>query len=334
MIATKSLVPFIAAAVAVAVALSAGGVAHASPPKLLVLKSEGGDAKARAKVDGTLLRLAQTAALISGREQVMPGEISFGDAVVGVGCKPELAECLDEVIGMLGVDELLTASVTAKFGVLEVVVRRIVKGGVSREATATISVDRPEDLYAVATLFRPLPTHPETDLFAHEGEPGAPRPEAAPAPAPAAQPAPRSPIETPAPRASRDGRDYDDDAGHPRRGWHIAGIAAGGGMMVLGTVLWGQVRGIQRELDTAPAPRSPADFDHLSELERRGAARATGGNLLFVGGLALTTASTYLFVRGRHAARRARTTTTTTSIAPARFGANGAGLVLTIGAAP
>jgi hypothetical protein len=118
------------------------------------------------------------------------------------------------------------------------------------------------------------------------------------------------------------------DAAPPSRRWQKIGMGVGGGMMVLGVLLWAKANSIQDDIDAKPMPRSPADFKALSDLEKQGDGAAGGGNLFFIVGAGVAGVSAYYYCRaGRsHSTQTAR-------IAPAAF-PHGAGLTLSFGGAP
>ena len=101
-------------------------------------------------------------------------------------------------------------------------------------------------------------------------------------------------------------------------------MIGGGGCVVLSFVLWGAAASTQNEIDKAPT-KTPKDIQNLKDLESKGDAQAGLGNILFIGGIALTAVSTYFYIRDRHSgsSRQAR-------VAPTVFD-HGAGLTLTIG---
>jgi hypothetical protein len=110
-----------------------------------------------------------------------------------------------------------------------------------------------------------------------------------------------SPIETrPDPYAA--GRD--DRPSNPRL--PLAGMVGGGGMVLVGLVLWGSAASVQDEIDSVPA-NTKEQLRALQDLETRGDGYATAGNLFVAGGLIVGGISTYYFLkRGRGRTRVAR----------------------------
>jgi hypothetical protein len=67
------------------------------------------------------------------------GEITFADASAAVGCSGSEAQCRDDVLGMMGVDELVSTSVSAMpSGDIRVIVHRIPKGASTKDAQTTV----------------------------------------------------------------------------------------------------------------------------------------------------------------------------------------------------
>ena len=115
--------------------LVTASVASAAPRHVLVLRSEGNaDAATRANVDQQVTKLAKT---LEGNIEV--GEITFADAAAAVGCSGSEAQCRDDVLGMMGVDELVSTSVSAMpSGDVRVMVHRIPKGAATKDAQTTV----------------------------------------------------------------------------------------------------------------------------------------------------------------------------------------------------
>src|SRR5262245_33779258 len=253
-------------AIAVAVlGAAAPGPAKAEPHKLLVMQSEGRvDGSTRAKIDAAVLRLAQ-----ASEPQASPGDLNFSDAATAVGCKPDAASCKDEVMGMLAVDEIVITTLARKPGGIEVNVRRVGKGGASREATMMIATGAPPDkLDGIAPLFdaaavaapAPAPAAPAPTPVAPSPPPAVATterpvdtatPPTLPPPAdvkPAAPPL----VATPAPTEPAAPPPIDQpDQG--RRRLELIGMASGGGMVLLGFVLWASASSVQSNIDHAPA---------------------------------------------------------------------------------
>ncbi|HEY0994204.1 MAG TPA: hypothetical protein VGD80_44420, partial [Kofleriaceae bacterium] len=315
--------------------LAASRPAAAEPHKLLVLQSEGRvEAATRAKIDQAILKLA-----LAAEPQASLGDLNFGDAATAVGCKPDTPACKDEVLAMFAVDEIVITSVTRKPGGIELSVRRVTRGGASRELATLIATGAaPDKLDAIAPLFSdaaaPAPLGPIG--------PAAPAPAATPAPAvtPGARPGEESPVRPPptevqapapspvaTPAAEVRGESHVDAPDPGRRRLELVGMVGGGSMVVLGFVLWGAAKGVQGDIDKAPTT-TKEDIAGLRDLESRGDTYAALGNLFTVTGLVVGGISTYLFIRDR----RARSTSSA-RLTPTVLD-HGAGLVLTIGGAP
>jgi hypothetical protein len=278
----RTLGPLLVLALA---ASSAAADAH----KLLVLQSEGrADASTRSKIDAAIVKLA-----VADVPQAAAGELNFSDAATAVGCKPETAACKDEVLGMLAVDEIVITTIAPRPGGLEITVRRISKGGGSREATMLLATGAPPDkLDGIAPLFAPPP-------------PPAPLP-VAPEPAP-------SPIVTERPAPDPNNRRLE-----------ITGMASGGTLVVLGLLMWSAANGVDSDIAKAPT-MTAADLRHLRDLESKGDGYATLGNVFAISGLVVGGIATYFYVRDRRAAA-----TTSARLMPTVLD-HGAGVVLTLG---
>jgi hypothetical protein len=331
-------------------ALAASRPAAAESHKLLVLQSEGRtDAATRAKIDAAIVKLATAA-----EPQTSAGELNFSDAATAVGCKPEAATCKDEVLGMLAVDEIVITTVTPKPGGIEIAVRRVTKGGASRDLTMLLASGTPPDkLDGIAPLFgakpaaHPAPATPPAPAAKPPAPPAPPapaaKPPAPPAPAltttghPAGEPLvpapttvkqvpPSSPVA--APVASEPMPPPPSDQSNTRRHrLEIAGMAGGGGMVVIGLLLWGAASSVQGDIDKAPTT-TQQDLTNLRNLESKGDGYAGLGNLFTIGGLVLGGIGTYFYIKDGRA-----TSTTSARLTPTVFD-HGAGVVLTFGGTP
>lgn len=335
--------------------LAAAGPAAAESHKVLVLQSEGrADAATRAKIDAAIVRLA-----VAVEPQASAGELTYADAATAVGCKPETVACMDEVLGMLAVDEIVITTVTPKPGGLGVAVRRVTKGGVSRGATMLLAPGAsPDKLDGIAPLFggspvataapaapvaKPFgPAPPAAPVAKPFGPAPPPEPSAAavtttphaggeppviPAPTAVKQEPPPAPVVTP--RAAEPASAPAMDRSNTRRHrLEVAGMAGGAGMVVLGLVLWGAANGVQRDIDKAPTT-TKQDLIDLKNLESKGDGYAGLGNLFAISGLVIGGVSTYFYVKDR----RAGSATASARLRPAVLD-HGAGLVLTIGGSP
>jgi hypothetical protein len=309
---------------ALSATLAAAAPARADSHKLIVLQSEGrADAATRSKIDAAVLKLAAAA-----EPQAAAGDLNFSDAATAVGCKPDTALCKDEVLGMLSVDEIVITTVTAKPGGLEISVRRVSKGGATRNASMLLPTGAPPDkLDGIAPLFGGAPPPPPASHppAAHAAiTPDRPPPADAPvipppntvqepAPSPIVQPA------APAPAAPTDDQ--------TRRRLEITGMAAGGALLVTGIILWSAASGTQNDINNAPTA-TQQDLMHLKDLESKGDTYATLGNVFAITGLVVGGVSTFFYFRDRHAHASA-----TARLTPAVLG-RGAGLALTFGGTP
>jgi hypothetical protein len=314
----------LAALLALAVSRPAAADSH----KLLVLQSEGrADAATRAKIDAAIVKLA-----LGAEPQTSAGELTYADAAIAVGCKPEAAACKDEVLGMLAVDEIVITTVTPKPGGTEVTVRRVQKGGATRDATMLLPTGAPPDkLDGIAPLFggkpvgaappaaAPAPAVPAAPALTTERPTGEP---VIPAPAGVKQPPPRSVATTTTTSAHADA-----PPSPQRHRLEIAGMAGGGGMVVLGMLLWGAAGGVQSDIDKAPTT-TKQDLIDLKDLESRGDGYAGLGNLFVIGGLIAGGIGTYFYLKDRRAA-----STSSARLMPSVLD-HGAGVVLTIGGMP
>lgn len=309
--------------------LCAASVAYADPKHTLVLKSDGSaSADAKAKVDAQVLKLAKS---IGGN--VEAGEISFIDATAAVGCSPSESSCATEVLGTLGVDEVVVTNVDkATSGGVTVTVRRVSKSGMPKEQTTTIPAGQAPDAKLntdIGPMFgivqaEPPPPAPTTTEPA-PAPPPAPPVEAAPTPAPA----PVKPVTTaqaePTVTAAPNGQvtpPADEHVDH--RKLELTGIGVGGGLVLLSLVMWAEANSTQSDIDNAPA-KTATDLKNLQDLESQGDTYASLGNVFFVGGLGLAAVSTYFWWRDRRAdhGQQAR-------IAPTVFD-HGAGVTLSFG---
>jgi len=301
------------------VAVATPQLAAAESHKLLVLQSEGKtDAATRTRIDAAIFKLARAA-----EPQAAAGELTYTDAATAVGCRPDSDRCKSEVLGMLGVDEIVTTTIVARPGGLEIEVRRSARGGSTRDARMLLATGAaPDKLDGIAPLFGesqvaepPPAAHRASIPGGDTTSPPAllPGPTAAP-PAPGAVP-----FEPPAPPAL-DGRTA-------RQRYELAGMLGGGTMIALGVVLWARAASVQRDIDNAPATTRD-DLAHLHDLESKGDLYAGVGNGLAIAGLVLGGVATYFYARDLRASRTAAARVMPTVLD------RGAGLVLTFGATP
>lgn len=290
--------------------------ALAEPHKIVVLQTEGrADASTRAKIDTTIIKLAST-----GGTLVSPGDITFTDAAAAVGCKPEVAACRDEVLGMLAVDEVIYATTTLKPGGTEIEVHRVTRGGTMRDAKMLLATGQAADnLDNLAPLF--TDAGPTTTPVISKTLPDPQAPTTLPD---ATDPQP-SPITTTRPSITQQ---VDTGPNPMGRRLQLAGMIGGGTLTLIGFLLWGEAGTIQEEVDEHPV-NTAAQLDDLKLLEARGDSYAAWGNVMFLGGAVIGGIATYYFIKGRRAANRSQTV----GIAPAVFD-HGGGITLTIGGSP
>ncbi len=299
------------------------GDVRADGEKVLVLRSEGRvDGKARGKIEAAVLKLAKASSAATR------GDITYGEAAAAVGCKPEEAACKAEVLGMLAVDEIVTITAVGKPGGLEVSVRRIGKGGVTRTAMTVVPVDKADQLEAIGPLFgkEPAPiaipvTPPPPAITTVEPRPEPTPPEPTPLPPPAAvqEPTP-SVVTTPPPSEPQDARS------HPSSRLPKLGMVGGGAMFVVGLVFWGSAASVEGDIDQAPR-QTKEQLLKLQDLEQQADDYAAVGNLLVLTGVVVGGVSTYFFLRGRKRGG------STARITPTVLG-DGAGIAVTFGGSP
>jgi hypothetical protein len=182
----------------------------------------------------------------------------------------------------------------------------------------------PDKLDGIAPLFgaTPPPPPPPPEPITHE-------PPAVPPASTAQEPPSPSVVVTPP---------SDTLADQPSAGRHrleLAGMASGGGLVLLSFFLWGAARGTQSEIDTAPT-RTQQDLVHLRDLESRGDTYAAFGNLFAISGLVIGGLGTYFYIKDHRRADAASTPPSTQArvrITPTLFD-HGGGLVLTLGGPP
>jgi hypothetical protein len=330
--------------------------ATADPRHVLVLRADGNaDAATRGRVDAQIGKLAKT---LDGNVEV--GEITFTDAAAAVGCSGSEAQCRDEVLGMMGVDELISTSVTAMpSGDIRVLVHRIPKGAATKDAQSTVPTGQSLDAKIatdVGPIFgvkaKPSPATPPpvvpvttappptTPVSTGTGGTGAPVGAFGNQPGPATTPATTAPPPTTPPAPVRTAQSDPNNPPitaapngvvQPAEGRSSSrattGLAIGGGLVVLSVILWAEAGSVQGDINNAPT-RTPADFQNLKNLEDKGDAYSGLGNLMFLGGLVVGGISGYYFWKDRraHSASQAQ-------ITPTLFD-HGAGLAFTYGGLP
>ncbi|HEX4452098.1 MAG TPA: hypothetical protein VH143_14565 [Kofleriaceae bacterium] len=296
-------------------------LASAETHKVLVLKADGNaDAATKAKVDAEVQKLARS---LPGAT-IETGEVTFTDAAVAVGCSGGEAQCRDEVLGTMGVDEVVAITVTAMpSGDTRVLVDRIPKSTGIKNATSTV------------TAGQVLEAKLESDIGPTFGAKAPePPPVTTPPPPTTTTPPPSTGVVTPAfgepggttteptttPIPNETPTSPPTAEGTSSRG-PVIGFAVGGGLVVLSLIMWGEASSTQSDINSAPT-KTTTDFQNLQNLESKGETYAALGNVFFIGGLVVAGVSGYFFWRDhrKHAS-------TSAMIAPTLFD-HGAGIAL------
>ncbi|MBX3155152.1 MAG: hypothetical protein KF773_04060 [Deltaproteobacteria bacterium] len=125
------------------------GPAAADGRKVIVMPSDGrADAKVRQRIDTGVLKLARTLP-----DNVAPGEVSMADLAAALGCNAAEVACKDEVLSTLGADEVIAVTVAQKPQGFDVQLRRITKGGITRETSTLVTAERAEAVEGLAAVF-------------------------------------------------------------------------------------------------------------------------------------------------------------------------------------
>jgi hypothetical protein len=289
MIARPLLLLTFAAALLAVLALAERPAAAES--KVIVLTFSG--------AEGAKVQSAVSAALLGAGLDVAPGDTSFDDAAILIGCDGKSEACADEVLATLSVDEIVYGG-TARNG--DITLTRVARGKPRRQARARVEAGQSLDA-AISPAVR--------ELFDQVEPTAEPEP---PPPPPLARPEPLA-----APRSASGERPY--------RTWAVVSWSGAGVAAVAGLLLWVKAGSLQDDIDRAP-DGNQQEIDDLRDLESRADTASTWGNVMVVSAAVLAGTGTYLWIKGGRTQRGDKATRT--SLAPAVF-PGGAGVMLTIG---
>lgn len=281
-------------------------------PTVMVLRLDSGPGVDRGLIEG----VQQAIEAQAGRSglTVSTGGANLADTAAVTGCTSKVpADCRDQIIETLGVDELVYGTVERSISGHSVTVVRARLG--APPLVVTVEVPAGDVTGAVKA------THPTIDgLFPVVGdgtgtgtgtvvEPGAGT--AAGTGATGPEPVVPGAVIPPS------GGPRDDGPTIPRK-VVVGGMIAGSALAVTGVLLWFKASSMQGEIDDAPVS-TPEEIFALRDLEDSAASYASWGNRLFAVGLVVGGASAayWLFKgRGEAPAAPARGATVSPWIAP------------------
>ncbi|MEZ4360078.1 MAG: hypothetical protein R3B48_07855 [Kofleriaceae bacterium] len=256
--------------------------------------------------DASEVQAAVSSLLGAAGHASAPGDTTFEDAAVMIGCDASSDECAAEVRATLNVDELVFGA-SSKSG--EIVVQRVSAEG---RKQARARAEPGQDLEAaLAPALRELYGEPTPDQGGDEAPSSL---ESAP-PLGEGTPGDAAPTPSLLERA--------DDEPRPDRRWAILSWSGAGGAALIGLVLWIKAGSLQDDIDRAP-DGTPADFDALRALEERAERASSWGNAMMVVGAGLAGLGTYFWIKDRRAHRRV------VAVQPVVL-SGGAGVVVTFG---
>ncbi len=265
-------------------------------PRIMVMKIEG-DAPGVARLaDKVTQALRTTARRFTPHVEVATA--SLADTAVIVGCEPGERACLDAVAAVLNVDRLLIARLSGDAdGDAHVDVSLS-----SREhAPATARFDvraatRDADVAVLAAGVARMFEDDEAAAHTPDDATGR-RPDRRAMPTLTARARPAATRTRP---STARPVDVPSTLDAPSRARWPLWISVGGAVAVAGgATMWALASSRQDEIDAAPTD-TPAQLEHLADLEASARTRATVGNLLVIGGaVAVSTGVVLYLARGR-----------------------------------
>lgn len=291
------------------------GLLGAAEANVVVLSFQGHDA---AKV-----RSAVSAALESTGHSVTPGDTSFDDAAVLIGCDPKSDACAEEVLSTLSIDEAVFGSSTRSG---EITISRIERGKPRRQAK--VKPEPGQSLSAAVTpAVQKLYDEPSSrPAPANEPPPSPPNSEAA-----VERIAKRPVSGRSGPRGEAELSASGANGSRPYRTWAIVSWSGAGVAAMAGLLFWINAGDLQDDIDRAPT-ETQDDLNKLRDLEDRAESSSDWGNAMMVVGAGLAGVGTYLWVKDRRSQRASSARAALApSISPSLFPGGGAGLVLTFG---